>query len=572
MRKIVLLSLICLLFISTNIYGPYYADTLEELEEEKSSVDEMKNRIQANINQNTIEFENNKSALDAYLSEIGSINENLSEINASIVPLEAEISIIANEVEALYNTIIGLEGRFAERDRVLRERVRSIQANGGSMNYLDVLLGAKSFIDFIDRFSAVSSLLEADRNIMKKQAEEQEEIEIKKNDIDKYLLDLKSKKYELDLLKSSYASLIKDKEALIVLLEEEQERIDRRLQRLSTEFAEAESISAELETRIIAEQQKQFSIALQGLNSQYCTPNGELNLKAFQNKLNESGRFAGTASTFIDYADRYNIDPVLMAAIALHETGGGTSNGLLLYNNPGGLMEASSNWSSLVKFSTLTDGIESLAKTLHRIIHSEGRTSIQDIGQVYAPIGANNDPTGLNEHWVPNVTKIVGSLGGLTRNCENANQFVLSISDGTWISPAPGLLSSHFGWRTHPIEKVKKQHRGLDISNVEGTPVVAAGEGIVTKAGDGGGYGNVVMVMHVVNDQVYTTVYAHLAHVNVHEGQRVWKGQLIGQMGSTGLSTGSHLHFEFHEGYYSLNGPSAVNPLRYLDFDIPNSR
>lgn len=565
MKKIFLAFITLLLFISLNL-DTFNAASLEDMQKEKSSIDRKKNRLQYHIDQKNTELENNQSTIDSYLDLISTINEELSDIDNTILPLETNIASVSYEVEELYNSILGMEARLEERDRVLRERIRALQANGGAVSYLDVLLGSTSFSDFIDRYSAVSSLLEADREIMKKQAQEQREIEEIRNTVNSQLDELKTKKQELQNLRNTYTSLIEEKEELIVQLEKEQERIDRRLKNLTTDHAEVAKLSADLEAKIIVEQEKALAAARQDLVNTYCTSDGELNLNAFHTKLDASGKFSGSTSTFLEQSQRYNIDPVLMAAIALHETRHGTSNGVMVYNNPGGLMDSATNWSSLIRFDSLNDGLESMAKTLNRIIIKEGKSSLQEIGQVYAPIGAANDPLGLNEHWVPNVTKIVSELGGLTKNCETANHFTLSLSDGTWTTPAAGRLSSHFGWRTHPIEKVRKQHRGMDIANDIGTPIVAAGDGVVTQAGNRGGYGNVVMIMHVVNDQVFTTVYAHMSHINVHEGQKVVKGQPIGQMGKTGLVTGSHLHFEFHEGYYSLDGPSAVNPLRYVPF------
>jgi len=111
---------------------------------------------------------------------------------------------------------------------------------------------------------------------------------------------------------------------------------------------------------------------------------------------------------------------------------------------------------------------------------------------------------------------------------------------------------------------VSKQHRGSDIANSVGTPIVAAGEGVVSRAQFHSSYGNHIMITHVINGQTYTTLYAHMSSLSVSAGQHVSKGQLIGKMGSTGSSTGSHLHFEFHIGYYSGYGPSAVNPSNYV--------
>ncbi|WP_114570664.1 murein hydrolase activator EnvC family protein [Exiguobacterium flavidum] len=106
-------------------------------------------------------------------------------------------------------------------------------------------------------------------------------------------------------------------------------------------------------------------------------------------------------------------------------------------------------------------------------------------------------------------------------------------------------------------------HNGLDFGGPVGSPIVAAATGTVILAQSGGPYGNHVMIAHQLNGQTYTTVYAHMNSLNVSSGQRVSQGQQIGTLGSTGNSTGPHLHFEIHVGgyVYSGTGPAnSVNP------------
>ncbi|HTK55692.1 MAG TPA: peptidoglycan DD-metalloendopeptidase family protein [Gemmatimonadales bacterium] len=106
-------------------------------------------------------------------------------------------------------------------------------------------------------------------------------------------------------------------------------------------------------------------------------------------------------------------------------------------------------------------------------------------------------------------------------------------------------LASGFGGRTHPILGTWKKHEGLDYSAAMGTPVMAAGDGVVTVAGRSGGYGNLVELRH---PNGIITRYGHLSVVRVHVGQRVKQEERIGEVGSTGLSTGPHLHYEFRVG------------------------
>jgi murein DD-endopeptidase MepM/ murein hydrolase activator NlpD len=121
--------------------------------------------------------------------------------------------------------------------------------------------------------------------------------------------------------------------------------------------------------------------------------------------------------------------------------------------------------------------------------------------------------------------------------------------------PHRGQITSSFGIRQHPIFRTRIMHTGIDIDGRDGDPVQAAAAGEVLYAGWLKGYGQVIILDHGGD---LSTVYAHLSRMHVEEGARVTKGQVIGRVGSTGVATGSHLHFEVR-----VNG-EAKNPMRYL--------
>ena len=131
------------------------------------------------------------------------------------------------------------------------------------------------------------------------------------------------------------------------------------------------------------------------------------------------------------------------------------------------------------------------------------------------------------------------------------------------ISKKECKLVSGFGARFHPILKYRRMHTGIDFTARPGTPVYATGDGVVRIAGRNAeglaGYGVVVAIDHGYG---FRTLYAHLKGTNVRVGQRVKRGEKIGEVGSTGLSTGTHLHYEV-----MLNG-NKVNPVYYFFNDL----
>jgi murein DD-endopeptidase MepM/ murein hydrolase activator NlpD len=118
-------------------------------------------------------------------------------------------------------------------------------------------------------------------------------------------------------------------------------------------------------------------------------------------------------------------------------------------------------------------------------------------------------------------------------------------------------LSSGFGVRRHPILGFSKMHRGADFAAATGTPIMAAGDGVVEKASYYGSYGNYVRIRHSGD---YKTAYAHMSRFAVRAGARVRQGQVIGYVGSTGRSTGPHLHYEVMAKNVHINPMSMRVP------------
>jgi murein DD-endopeptidase MepM/ murein hydrolase activator NlpD len=151
--------------------------------------------------------------------------------------------------------------------------------------------------------------------------------------------------------------------------------------------------------------------------------------------------------------------------------------------------------------------------------------------------GGKNAAAKHNERRVYRFQPVKGSPGYYDANGINVVRTLLQ----TPMDPSKMRVTSKFGRRIHPILGYSKHHKGVDFSAPTGTPIRAAGDGLVVKASYWGHYGNYVMIKH---NNEFSTAYAHLSKMKVKVGQRVRQNQVIGNVGATGRTTGAHLHYE----------------------------
>jgi septal ring factor EnvC (AmiA/AmiB activator) len=144
------------------------------------------------------------------------------------------------------------------------------------------------------------------------------------------------------------------------------------------------------------------------------------------------------------------------------------------------------------------------------------------------------------------------SLSEIERLLKNKKE-MLAHTPSIW--PAMGWVTSDFGFRTDPFTGLTQMHEGIDISNQVGTPVIASASGIISDTGNDFSHGKFVLISHGFG---MTTRYNHFNKVLVRTGQKVARGDKIGEVGTTGRSTGPHLHYEVR-----VNG-IPVNPMRYI--------
>lgn len=411
------------------------ANTLDNLKQEQKQLEQKKNSIDSTIKHTEGKIDQNVSKIDQIMAQIKELDTKIINTESQISEVLNQIKLTTTEIEKLQASIKELERKIEERDQLLKERIRAVQVSGGSVSYLDVLLGANSFIDFIDRFSAVNTLMDADRTILEEQANDKKQLEEQQASLNKKLQQQEDSKNELLSLKTSLDGQKASKGNLVDQLEVEQAKLHEEKEVLETEYDEILNLSQETQNKIVSEQKRLAEVAR----------------KAAEEKKRKEA------------AERQRQQAA---------SGGGGGGG------------------------------SSIA--------------------------------------IPNV------------------------SAGAWTKPASGRYTSGYGSRTHPISGGIKTHYGIDIANSTGTPVLSAADGVISYASPLSTYGNVIMVTHSIDGQTFTSLYAHLSSIKVGVGQVVSKGQIIGAIGTTGNSTGPHLHFEIHIGNWEGMAKNSVNPLRYI--------
>jgi murein DD-endopeptidase MepM/ murein hydrolase activator NlpD len=440
------------------------ANSLSDLKNEQNQLEQKKDQLNSTIDKKKGDISENQSTQERILAQIQSLDTKIIETDSEIDNILVDIKRTNAEIDKLHGTIRVLEKKIADRDELIKERLRAVQERGGSVNYLDVLLGANSFADFIDRFSAVNTLMDADRKILQEQATDIESLEEQKASVEEKLAKQKQSRNKLVNLKVTLDSQKASKGKLVDQLEAEQAKLKQEKSVLEKEHEHTDEVSKEIENKIVAEQARLIELARQA---------------EIARKKKEAAELARQEA-----ADR---ERQKEASIARQKASAATA-------------------------------------AANRSRNTNTNTSVSAPAQTPEPV----------------------------------------VSSGTWTRPAAGRFSSTYGARN--IGSGNEFHYGSDIANSVGTPVVSAADGIISHAGPMGTYGNVIMVTHSINGQIFTTVYAHLSGINASVGQSVSKGQLVGKMGSTGRSTGSHLHFEVHEGPWNGSRSNAVNPIRYVSF------
>lgn len=257
--KSIMLSTAFVLAVSAPVS---YAANLSELKEDKKVIEQKKGELSNSIQQKSSEITTIENKQDQIMTQITQLNAEITKTDAEITQTINDINQANKEITDLQSEMDLLQKKIDDRTALLEERARAIQANG-KVDYLDVLLGANSFVDFIDRMTAVTTLIDADRQIMREQKEDQQKLEEQKKVLENKKKELESNKKKLESLRASFAAQKVEKNKLIDQLEAEQAKLSSEKRLLEEEYSEAIQVSKELESQIVAEQKRLAEVARQ---------------------------------------------------------------------------------------------------------------------------------------------------------------------------------------------------------------------------------------------------------------------------------------------------------------------
>jgi peptidoglycan hydrolase CwlO-like protein len=264
-RSLITLSIAAALTIGTlpTWGGIANAASLSELKEKKENISSEKKEVNEKISTKESEINENISTQKDIKSEIAAIDTKTRDTENKIQEKAAEISETTEKVEKLKKEIAELKKKIEERNELLKERARAIQEKGGSASYIDVLLGAESFGDFLNRITAVNTIVSADQKIMDEQKSDKKSLESKQKEVEEKLASLKDAKADLESLKQDLESQKSQKAALFKQLEKQQATLEVEKEKLESHASELEAIEAQIGGEIQAEQARLQELARQ---------------------------------------------------------------------------------------------------------------------------------------------------------------------------------------------------------------------------------------------------------------------------------------------------------------------
>lgn len=201
------------------------AASISEMQKQKKELEQKRSGINSEINEKDSKIGELKNEQQVLNDQIKKLDFAVSDAEQKIEAKNKGISQTTEEIEVLEVEITELKKRIEKRNELLKDKARSFQENGGTVNYIDVLLGAQSFSDFVDRVSAVTTIVNADKDILEQHRQDKQDLETKQQEVETKLNNLQGMKKELEALTVKLNAQIKEKNELMSTLKHEEEQM-----------------------------------------------------------------------------------------------------------------------------------------------------------------------------------------------------------------------------------------------------------------------------------------------------------------------------------------------------------
>ncbi|MFJ5623446.1 murein hydrolase activator EnvC family protein [Peribacillus loiseleuriae] len=226
-NKVIAMSATVILGLGSLLAVPSaYAESLQDMKDKKVTIQEKRTDVQSNIYKTEAKIKHLQSQQLTVEEQLDQLEKNMTANANKIIEKTAEINKTNAEIESLKAEIVVLKDRIAKRNELLKERAVSYQESGGNLNYLEVLLGASNFSEFIDRVSAVATIVEADQDIIKQHEQDKKSLEEAQSAVEKKKLDLEKMLAELETAKQQLQVQKNQKEVLLAELHKQKEHAE----------------------------------------------------------------------------------------------------------------------------------------------------------------------------------------------------------------------------------------------------------------------------------------------------------------------------------------------------------
>ena len=239
------------------------AESISELKKKESQIEENRSKVHSNIKDAEKSIDKVKGKQADLALQLQKLEKQMKETENKINELNTKITKTKEQIEELKKEIKVLEDKIEKRNELLKERARSYQVTGGNKNYLEVVLGASDFGEFVERLSAVSAIMDADQDLIAEQERDKKELEDKKTSVEKKLSDLESMMAEVKKMKAKQEQQKKEKNQLMKQLKKEQKHLEKEKIGMEEEADILAGQEAAIKKAIAQEQARQAEIARQ---------------------------------------------------------------------------------------------------------------------------------------------------------------------------------------------------------------------------------------------------------------------------------------------------------------------